>query len=92
MTSYAIIGAGETGPDRLNDATQSNGNAVISFAAVIIIVIGLQMAKDLLVPFLVAVFLALIAVRPMLWMQKKRIPAVVVRLPFYDPDKTRVRA
>jgi predicted PurR-regulated permease PerM len=60
----------------LSDTSQNKGNAVISFAAVIVIVIGLQMAKDLLVPFLVAAFLALITVRPMLWMQKKRIPAV----------------
>lgn len=64
----------------MNESSQNQGNAVISFAAVIIIVIGLQMAKDLLVPFLVAVFLALITVRPMLWMQKNRVPAVLAVL------------
>jgi len=64
----------------LNDSSQTQGSAVISFAAVVIIVIGLQMAKDLLVPFLVAAFLALITVRPMLWMQKNRIPAVIAAL------------
>jgi predicted PurR-regulated permease PerM len=64
----------------LNDAYQNKGSTVISFAAVIIIVIGLQMAKDLLVPFLVAAFLALITVRPMLWMQKNRVPAVLAAL------------
>jgi AI-2 transport protein TqsA len=64
----------------LSDTSQNKGNAVISFAAVIVIVIGLQMAKDLLVPFLVAAFLALITVRPMLWMQKNRIPAVFAAL------------
>ncbi|MDJ0906598.1 MAG: AI-2E family transporter [Woeseiaceae bacterium] len=67
-------------PTRLTDDIQNKGNAVISFAAVIIIVIGLQMAKDLLVPFLFAVFLALITVRPMLWMQKHRVPTVVAVL------------
>lgn len=46
----------------------------------VVIVIGLQMAKDLLVPFLVAAFLALITVRPMLWMQKNRVPAVLAAL------------
>ncbi len=65
---------------RLNDTTQNTGSAVISFAAVIVIVIGLQMAKDLLVPFLLAAFLALITVRPMLWMQKKRVPAILAAL------------
>lgn len=64
----------------MNDITQNKGNAVISFAAVVIIVLGLQTAKNLLVPFLFAAFLALITVRPMLWMQKKRIPAVIAVL------------
>jgi len=67
-------------PKSLIDTTQSKGSAVISFAAVIVIVIGLQMAKDLLVPFLVAAFLALITVRPMLWMQKNRVPAILAAL------------
>jgi len=53
---------------------------VISFAAVIVIVFGLQMAKDLLVPFLFATFLALITARPMLWMQQKRVPAILAAL------------
>jgi AI-2 transport protein TqsA len=64
----------------LIDVTQKKGSTVISFAAVIVIVIGLQMAKDMLVPFLVAAFFALITVRPMLWMQKHRVPAVLAAL------------
>ena len=64
----------------MKDTTQNTGSAVISFAAVIVIVIGLQMAKDLLVPFLLAAFLALITVRPMLWMQQKRVPAILAAL------------
>ena len=58
----------------------SGTNKVISFAAVIVIIYGLQMAKALLVPFLVAVFLALITVRPMLWMQSKRVPGILAAL------------
>jgi len=64
----------------LIDTTQTKGSAVISFAAVIVIVFGLQMAKDLLVPFLFATFLALITARPMLWMQQKRVPAILAAL------------
>jgi len=64
----------------LNDLSQNKGSAVISFAAVIVIVYGLQMAKVLLVPFLLAAFLALITVRPMLWMQKNRVPSVLAAL------------
>ena len=64
----------------MSDTSQNKGNAAISFAAVVVIVIGLQMAKDLLVPFLVAAFLALITVRPMLWLQKNRVPAIFAAL------------
>ena len=64
----------------LTDTPHNKGSAVISFAAVVVIVIGLQMAKALLVPFLLAAFLALIAVRPMLWMQQKRVPAILAAL------------
>ena len=64
----------------MSDDITSKGSAVISFAAVIVVVYGLQMAKVLLVPFLVAAFLALITVRPMLWMQSKRIPSIFAAL------------
>ena len=57
-----------------------NTRTVLTLAAVIIVIYGLQMAKALLVPFLIAVFLALITVRPMLYMQSKRIPAVLAAL------------
>ncbi len=38
------------------------------------------MAKALLVPFLLAAFLALITVRPMLWMQRHRVPTILAAL------------
>lgn len=65
---------------KLSHGVANNTNRVVSFAAVIIIVYGLQSAKALLVPFLLAVFLALITVRPMLWMQSKRIPGILAAL------------
>ena len=55
---------------------RENTNAIISAAAVIILIFGMQAAKVLLVPFLLAIFLALITVRPMLWMQKRGVPSV----------------
>ena len=64
----------------MTEHVTNKSSAVISFAAVIVIIYGLQMAKGLLVPFLVAVFLALITVRPMLWMQSKRVQAIVAAL------------
>lgn len=61
----------------MSEAPTKNGTALISLAAVIVVVYGMQMAKTLLVPFLFAAFLALITVRPMLWMQKNRVPAIL---------------
>jgi predicted PurR-regulated permease PerM len=58
----------------------NNSNALINVAAVIVIVFGMQAAKVLLVPFLLAVFLALIAIRPMLWLQKRKIPSPIAAM------------
>jgi predicted PurR-regulated permease PerM len=66
--------------NRVSEISPNKSTTIVGFAAVIIIIYGMQMAKVLLVPFLVAVFLALITVRPMLWMQKNRIPAIVAAL------------
>jgi AI-2 transport protein TqsA len=49
-------------------------------AAVIIIIFGLQAASDFLVPFLLAIFFALITVRPMLWLQAHRVPSVLAAI------------
>ena len=64
----------------MSDQSNNKGSAVVTFAAVIVIIYGLQMAKVFLVPFLIAVFLALITVRPMLWLQRKRIPSFLAAL------------
>ena len=55
-------------------------NAAISIAAVIVVIYGMQAAKVLLVPFLLAVFFAMISVRPMLWLQKHRVPSFLAVL------------
>lgn len=49
-------------------------------AAVVVVIYGMQMMSVLLVPFLVAAFLALITVRPMLWLQEHRVPSVLAAL------------
>ena len=46
-------------------------------AAVVVVIYGMQMMSVLLVPFLIAVFLALITVRPMLWLQEHRVPSII---------------
>jgi len=55
-------------------------NVIVVFAAVLVIIYGLQMAKVLMVPLLLAGFIALITVRPMLWLQRHRVPAVLAAI------------
>lgn len=55
-------------------------NAVITIAAVVVIIFGMQAAKVLLVPFLLAIFFALVTVRPMLWLQAHRVPSVLAAI------------
>lgn len=59
---------------------EKSTGALISVAAVIVIIYGMQAAKVLLVPLLLAVFLAMIAIRPMLWLQARRIPPTLAAL------------
>jgi len=61
-------------------AEQKKSTALISVAAVVVVIYGMQAAQVLLVPFLLAVFLALITVRPMLWMQSHKVPSVLAAL------------
>jgi len=55
-------------------------SAIIVLAAVVVVIYGMQMMSVLLVPFLIATFLALITVRPMLWLQAHRVPSVLAAL------------
>jgi predicted PurR-regulated permease PerM len=64
----------------VNEIDNNRSTALISIAAVVVIIYGMQAAQVLLVPFLLAVFLALITVRPMLWMQKRKVPTVLAAL------------
>lgn len=64
----------------MDGLSENKGGAAVTAAAVIVIIYGMQMAKVLLVPFLIAVFLALITVRPMLWLQSKRVPSFLAAL------------
>ncbi|MEJ2138535.1 MAG: AI-2E family transporter [Gammaproteobacteria bacterium] len=55
-------------------------NPVIVAAAVVVIIFGLQAAKVIVVPFLLAAFLALMTVRPMIWMQQRKVPTIIAIL------------
>ncbi len=49
-------------------------------AALVIIIGGINQAQSVLVPFLVAVFLAMLGTPSVLWLERKRIPSVVAVL------------
>lgn len=50
------------------------GNSVLILAALIIIAAGLKASQDLMVPFLLSVFIATIAATPMIWLQGRGVP------------------
>ena len=50
---------------------------MVRFAAFIIIVAGMKAATVLVVPFLLATFLAIICAPPLFWMQKKGVPSLI---------------
>ncbi|MGK0248195.1 MAG: AI-2 transport protein TqsA [Oleispira sp.] len=54
-----------------------NHNIMINLAAFIIIVAGLKSATQLLVPFLLAVFIAVLCAPMMIWLKEKRVPSIL---------------
>jgi len=47
----------------------------VTLAAVVLVLAGLQAAKAIVVPFLLATFIAIIGASPMFWLQRKGLPA-----------------
>jgi AI-2 transport protein TqsA len=64
----------------VGDIAPTKTSAIITLAAIVVIVAGMKAASALIVPFLIATFLALITVRPMLWLQDNRVPTVLAAL------------
>ncbi len=50
---------------------------LLGFAAFVVVVAGMKAAALLVVPFLLAVFLAIICAPPLFWMQQKGIPSIL---------------
>ncbi len=49
-------------------------------AALVVILAGLREAETIIVPFLFSVFIAILGISPMLWLQKKGVPSVLAIL------------
>jgi AI-2 transport protein TqsA len=50
---------------------------MLAAACFIIIIAGMRSAASILVPFLLAVFIAIICTPPLLWMQRKKVPKLL---------------
>ncbi len=59
------------------DGFSTGTNALVAAACFIVIVAGMRSAGDILVPFFLSVFIAIIFTPPLFWMQKKGIPSIV---------------
>ena len=64
--------------DRRN--SDAGTRVLVGAASFVIIVAGLRAAQQLAVPFLLAVFLAVVSVPFMRWLQSKHVPRLVRRL------------
>ncbi len=49
--------------------------ALVSAAALVVVVAGMQAAQSLLVPFLLAAFIAIICLPPLGWLRRQRLPS-----------------
>ncbi len=56
---------------------RGQGRFLVNCAAMVVIVAGLNAAKPIIVPFLTAVFLAVICFPFLAWLQTKRVPKVI---------------
>ncbi len=50
---------------------------LLTLAAIVFIIWGIRQAQPVLVSFLLAVFLAVLAAHPVLWLQRKRVPTIL---------------
>lgn len=50
---------------------------LITAACFVIIIAGMKAAADILVPFFLAIFIAIIFTPPLFWMQRKKVPTIV---------------
>ncbi|MCU0332965.1 MAG: AI-2E family transporter [Ignavibacteriaceae bacterium] len=54
--------------------TGKSFQVMVIFASFVIIVAGMKAAESIIVPFLLAMFISIIALPPFLWLQQKKVP------------------
>ncbi|MBN1665389.1 MAG: AI-2E family transporter [Deltaproteobacteria bacterium] len=63
--------------DDLVKHTTKKTSALVILASFVIVVAGMKAANSLLVPFFLAIFIAVICAPPMFWLQRKGLPKVL---------------
>ena len=56
------------------DHKNKGSQILVTIAAFVVVVAGISAAKDILVPFLLAAFIAIISAPPLFWLQRKGLP------------------
>jgi predicted PurR-regulated permease PerM len=63
--------------DKMKMAGVKKGNVLINVAALIIVVAGMRAASSILIPIMLAIFIAAIFMPPFLWLKRKGIPTAL---------------
>lgn len=63
--------------DDIKLTTVKKGNLLINIAAIVIIIAGMRAASSILIPVMLAIFIAVIFLPLFIWLRRKRIPAVL---------------
>lgn len=61
-------------PTSLNPSKNNNRSLLLTLASFVIVVAGMRAAQPLLVPFLLAIFIAIICTGPLHWLQERKVP------------------
>lgn len=66
--------------DKSSNAHAGGVKFILVLAGLVVIIAGIKAAADLLVPFLLAVFISLIAAAPLSWLVRRAVPSTVAAL------------
>ena len=64
----------------MSNTTYKTTSVLITFAALVVIIAGMKASASIIVPFLFAVFIAIICAPPLNWMTRRRVPGVLAVL------------
>ncbi len=63
-----------------NSTSNTSLNTILILAAIVIIVAGMKVSSPILVPVLLAIFIATLSAPPLLWLERKGLPTILALL------------